>query len=98
LSERDVAYDYILFEFDRDIGDKTGWLGYQTFDNSWMHGAYIDIIGSPSYAQLGGNQQTVFYNDAAMRDIQASFSSEQALYLEHDLDVSGGQSGAPMYG
>lgn len=95
LSSEEVANDYVLVVLDRPIGDKSGYLGYKTWQDSWKNKKAWVSIGYPG--DKGNTKKPVFCPQEAVTDVK-SFDGGKFKMLTHEIDIYKGQSGSPIYG
>lgn len=92
VNAADPGYDMAVVSLDQSIGNRVGWLGLVYFTN--VVGRQANLSGYPSDKDpvpTGPRQQW-----RAFGSVFALFANNP-LMMEHNIDATGGQSGAPIY-
>ncbi|MBD2018483.1 trypsin-like serine protease [Microcoleus sp. FACHB-53] len=82
--DRNKNYDFALVTLDRNIGNTTGWLGYNYYSS--INGVTGNIAGYP-----GDKGSVYLYYDAG------SIGSSTSQRLHYQIDTNSGQSGSGIY-
>jgi|JI6StandDraft_1071083.scaffolds.fasta_scaffold02495_1 V8-like Glu-specific endopeptidase len=97
LDVDEVAFDFVAIVLDRNAGDTTGWMGSRTYSTDWNGGSHWANIGYP--LDLGETIYPVFQNPCSVTATQDyCWSDWCSVMLKSLCDISGGQSGGPLYG
>ncbi|NEO49251.1 MAG: trypsin-like serine protease [Moorea sp. SIO4A3] len=99
-------YDWAVLTLDRNIGNYTGWMGWQwNSDLSWYNNLNVNITGYPRDTI---NSQGIVENNwssslagidhsAEMYTISGTINSANNYHIKHHLDATGGNSGGPVW-
>ncbi|NEO70470.1 trypsin-like peptidase domain-containing protein [Moorena sp. SIO3H5] len=105
-NEDDGNYDWAVLTLDRNIGNYTGWMGWQwNSDLSWYNDLNVNITGYPkntinSEGIVENNWQGSFAgidHSAEMYTISGTINSATNYQIKHHLDATGGNSGGPVW-
>ena len=84
-------HDWALITLDRNIGNFTGWLGYEWRSNSAdYNGMTVNTAGYPG--DLSFNAQDMYFASGPV-----AFADTHQLYYNGTMDTFGGQSGSPVW-
>lgn len=88
INSEDEDFDFALITLDRKVGNFTGWMGRKTATQS--DPIYTDVATTAGYPGDLSNGEIQYYT---------SGEGEDADFYNHyyKLDVSGGQSGSPVW-
>jgi len=97
LSNTETAFDYVVVKLDKDLGNRTGYPGYRTYDSSWNDEDYWQHIGYPG--DMTGSQRPIFIGDGEIeRTHTRRTSGRRGTVMGHYIDTDDGQSGGPYWG
>lgn len=84
-------HDWALITLDRNIGNFTGWLGYEWRSNDAdYNGLILNTAGYPG--DLSFNAQDMYFASGPV-----AFADTHQLYYNGTMDTFGGQSGSPVW-
>jgi V8-like Glu-specific endopeptidase len=86
-----TGYDWAILRLDQPLGDLIGYMGYNSYDDSWEGQPYWTIVGYPE--GLGPFWQ----GGISIRDDDEDDNGGQEFESE-DADTEDGDSGGPMFG
>jgi V8-like Glu-specific endopeptidase len=87
--DNNPQHDWALITLDRNIGNTTGWLGYEWRGNSSdYNGMIVNTAGYPG--DKGGND--MYYATGPV-----AYASDYQLHYNGTMDTFGGQSGSPVW-
>lgn len=86
------AHDMSLLRLYDPLGDQLGYFGYKVYDPAWQDGNYWTLVGYPS---LVTSERPSFQIGIPVLDNDVD---GDAMELEHQGDVTGGDSGGPFFG
>ncbi|WP_162006622.1 pre-peptidase C-terminal domain-containing protein [Roseimaritima sediminicola] len=92
--DQDFDHDWALVTLDRNIGNYTGWYGYEwRSGNSAYNGMNLNSAGYPRYAHGRDTKADELYRVFGPTD----YATTNRIYYDGTLDTTGGQSGSPLW-
>lgn len=96
IDEEECAFDYVVCELDRRLGDLTGWVGSRVYSTSWDGTASWGHVGYPQ--DISGGLRPTYITGPIDSEFTRSLSGRSSFGLKHRIDAVGGQSGGPYLG
>lgn len=94
VSGRPTGYDWAVCRLYDPLGSWLGYFGYNGYDDDWEDEPYWSIIGYPD--AIAGGQRPSFQGSVTSFDNDGD--SNGGLEIETRGDITGGNSGGPMFG
>jgi V8-like Glu-specific endopeptidase len=94
VSGRPTGYDWAVCRLYQPLGSWLGYFGYNGYDDDWEDDPYWSIIGYPG--AVAGGQRPSFQGSVSSFDSDSD--SNGGLEIETKADITGGNSGGPMFG
>jgi V8-like Glu-specific endopeptidase len=86
------AHDISLLRLYDPLGDSLGYFGSKVYDRAWQDGDYWTLVGYPSMVT---SERPSYQAGIPVLD---NDTDGDAMELEHQGDVTGGDSGGPFFG
>lgn len=86
------AHDMSVLRLYDPLGDQLGYFGYKVYDRAWQDGNYWALVGYPGMVT---SERPSFQIGIPVLDNDVD---GDAMELEHQGDVTGGDSGGPFFG
>jgi V8-like Glu-specific endopeptidase len=87
-----VGHDFMLCRLYEPLGQRLGYLGCTTFDDSWRGLQVWDNIGYPG--DVGGGSRPAVQFNQSMED---DFEDDGGQYMETEASLNKGNSGGPFF-
>jgi V8-like Glu-specific endopeptidase len=87
-----VGHDFMLCRLYEPLGQRLGYLGYTSFDDSWRGMQVWNNIGYP-FDVGGGTRPAVQFNQSMEDD----YEDDSGQYMETEASLNKGNSGGPFF-
>lgn len=91
IEQRDLGYDIAVIRLQREVGLSSGWMGLAWTSDASQRG--VSTVGYPGEKQEPGDLTAGLRQYLSSGAVQESGSDQ----LTFSIDITGGQSGSPMY-
>ncbi|GAA0512716.1 hypothetical protein Ade02nite_88100 [Paractinoplanes deccanensis] len=89
-----TGYDYAVCRLYNPLGNSLGWFGYNGYSESWNNQAHWTLLGYPG--AVAGGERPSWQGSCSIFDVDGD--SNGGSELETRADVTGGNSGGPLFG
>ena len=93
IDDEEARHDYAVVVLNTRLGDITGWMGSQTYSDSWDGSSVWSHVGYPG--DLAAGQRPSYQGEIALDGSDEDPEQHQRIY--HRGDVWPGQSGGPFF-
>ncbi len=87
-----AAHDMAVLRLYDPLGDALGWFGSKTYDRSWQDQPFWEVVGYPG--ALAGAERPSYQLGIPVLDDDSDGDAEE---IEHQGDVTAGDSGGPFF-
>lgn len=94
VSGRPAGYDWAVCRLYQPLGNWLGYFGYNGYSSSWEDDPYWTILGYPTAVASGQRPSW----QGSVSSFDSDSDSNGGLEIETEADITGGNSGGPMFG